>query len=545
MDNFCLSCENSYTGLPGEVVYEGDPGFSKREYLYPGNKGDFQPRINFAWSPSTDRKMVIRGGYDLFYTPATDSNNYSSQFTLPGWNSYGSWQLSEDPNQCPNYSGCVAWSLDDTSTNKYSLLFPTPQLSALTRNPMAQGFSSFELKQNHDPMVQEWSLQVERQLPGNAMVSVGYVGTAGTHLFGDPWRNYAYVHTADRIKYKNSIYNEVPITSVYSGQTATALQQFYGSSELPLSMLLNTYPFWQGLPALAGYDGRNIYQGLNIRVQKKYAHGLDFAVAYTNSKNITNAQTADLGSYLVDPIHTYENPGGRGNFTVHGYNPQYQDPDNIKDRMLSVEDIPQMLNITAAYELPVGKGKALLNQGGPLNHILGGWKLVGNFNAESGIPLQVTCPGDALTSRCDLIGNPNAVPGGQNASHWINAGAFQPPFGGDQTFWANYNPNDPRAYQLGTAGLVLGNLRSPGSSNLDTSLTKKFSLSESKYFEFRWELFNTLNHMNLALPNTGFCLPAGPNGQTDLVHQAGCSFGRITNIGTDPRAMEFGLKFYY
>jgi hypothetical protein len=58
-------------------------------------------------------------------------------------------------------------------------------------------------------------------------------------------------------------------------------------------------------------------------------------------------------------------------------------------------------------------------------------------------------------------------------------------------------------------------------------------------------MFNALNHQNLASPNTGFCLPPLPDGSTDLVHQSGCQFGRITNVATDPRAMEFALKFFW
>jgi hypothetical protein len=80
---------------------------------------------------------------------------------------------------------------------------------------------------------------------------------------------------------------------------------------------------------------------------------------------------------------------------------------------------------------------------------------------------------------------------------------------------------------------------------LDASLTKKFNVAESKYFEFRWEAFNALNHQNLGMPNTSYCLPPGPDGETDTVHQEGCSFGRITNVQTDPRTLAFALKFYW
>jgi hypothetical protein len=144
-----------------------------------------------------------------------------------------------------------------------------------------------------------------------------------------------------------------------------------------------------------------------------------------------------------------------------------------------------------------------------------------------------------------LVGNPKAVRGGQNANDWINAAAFLPPYGSDQTFWKNPNPNDPRWWQFGTAGALLPNLRSPGYWNFDTSRGKQFRVTESKYFDFRWEMFNALNLQNPWLPNTGYCLPPNPDGSTDTVHQAACQFGRITNVQTDPRALEFALKFVF
>jgi hypothetical protein len=204
-----------------------------------------------------------------------------------------------------------------------------------------------------------------------------------------------------------------------------------------------------------------------------------------------------------------------------------------------------MFNLASTYELPFGKGKAFLNQSRLLNGFVGGWQLSGTFNAQSGIPIAVSGPCDQLTCRPDLIGNPKAVPGGQNQAHWINAAAFSPPFGTDQSFWANYDPNSPLAYQWGTAGPVIPTLRSPGFWNLDAALSKRFPVGEKRYFQLRWEMFNALNHQNLGFPNAGYCLPPGADGETDLVHQAGCAFGRITNVQTDPRSMQFALKFMF
>lgn len=130
-------------------------------------------------------------------------------------------------------------------------------------------------------------------------------------------------------------------------------------------------------------------------------------------------------------------------------------------------------------------------------------------------------------------------------TQWINPAAFEPAFGSDPSFWVNYDPTDDRAWRFGTAGLYLPGLRSLGFWNLDAALAKDIHLTEGKYFQLRWEVFNALNHQNLGLPNTNFCLPPGPNGETDAVRQEGCQFGRITNIQTDPRSMQFALKFYW
>ena len=207
-----------------------------------------------------------------------------------------------------------------------------------------------------------------------------------------------------------------------------------------------------------------------------------------------------------------------------------------------------MFNLAAVYQLPVGVGHAFLNRRGIANTILGGWRFTESFNAQSGIPLSISGPCDQITCRPDLTGYAGfsgSRTKAQREQQWINPAALEPVFGNDQTFWANYNPADPRAYQWGTAGAALPNFRAPAFWNMDAALVKRFRITESKALEARWEAFNALNHMNLGYPNTSYCLPPGPNGETDAVRSASCAFGRITNIQNDPRSMQFSLKLFF
>jgi hypothetical protein len=85
----------------------------------------------------------------------------------------------------------------------------------------------------------------------------------------------------------------------------------------------------------------------------------------------------------------------------------------------------------------------------------------------------------------------------------------------------------------------------PGFWNVDTSLAKEIQFTETRRLQFRWDLYNALNHQNLGVPDNHWCLPPNSDGSTDAIHIFGCQFGKITNVQTDPRSMQFGMKFVW
>jgi hypothetical protein len=543
--NINFSGQNPDVPYPGRIDYFGTPAHPDSN-VFPANKNSLGPRFNFAYTPTKDRKWVIRGGFDVIY-----SNGISAAFGDQNGGISGPAYTSQIVYNGDFTGQRPAFQLGQVAPNLN--LPPLNQVKTTNNQFLGTALQGF-LQGTHDPYVEQYSLYVERELPANMAITVGYVGTHGLHLFGDEFRSYDHVPTAVRQQLRTQINDSVA--------TPAALVPIYGDT-MPLGLLDRPYPQYTNLSINSNPDGFNRYNALQTKFEKRYSNGLSMAVAYTHQKNIGSANTGSIIGNTATAT-TIGRAVGRSSLVSGGLSggsggaggASAQDPDNRNaDVALTADDIPNVLNIAGTYELPFGKGKPFLSGGGFLGKVVGGWSLTQNWNFQNGVPLVITAPCDGLQSeigicRPNFIGDPNQFSGSRSKidreNQWFNPNAFEAAF---QTNPAVATAADPTIYdawwQFGNMGLRNNAVRSPGFWNVDMSLSKDFHITEQRYFSFRWDVYNALNHQNLGIPNTNWCLGPNPDGSTDLVHQFGCQFGKITNIQTDPRAMQFAVKFYF
>jgi hypothetical protein len=548
-----LSYSLTAPGFPDLPVKGGEVfATSGNRYNYDTYYGAIQPRFGFAYE--LPHGTVIRGGYGIYFSQPRSGAAGTGPWGYQGFDQQTPWLGTFQGNG----------SVDSNVLPGARLSDPFPAVGSTPAGPkLPPGTSCGQpnCAQNLGPLndvgfgalgpipsiskkipyEQAWSLGIQKSLPWKIVAEANYVGKKGTHLYLGGFRNLNHlgadfeqarvagtVDIADLAQ--GTVSNPLApyITDPQSELAATDISNFRDPSNQFHTPFSQFTEFSGDSPPIAN----SIYHAVQFRVEKSFASGLEFLVTYAVSKSLDEASaTDDSISWLG---------GGFQGDTV-----KVQNPNNLRgERALSTFDIPQVLQFSYTYALPVGRGKKFgKSMNSVVNGLLGGWQLNGIWRFQSGRPIILVEDGSVRTEiptygQRPTLNAPLRVNHGSHVSmisnYFVNAcdvgnDCLDLSHGG--TADSALAVTDP--FTLGNAPRTYGGVRQPGSKLVNMALFKEFPLSslrEGMRIEFRLEAFNALNH-----PNFG---PA----DTSLGDGA---FGTITSLAQGMREVQLGFKFYF
>jgi len=539
---------------------------------------NFAPRFGFAYSPFDNNRLVIRGGYGIFFDRPSAAfintifSNYpflrEAEVTFPGSAVPITSAFSrQDPNfpfnqYLPNRiirtSGANGTYQLRDGTNVTAGADGTPNpIDPATglpiRGNIAETFEFRAIDRNlRTPYVQQWNIGAQYELSKNLLIEVRYVGTKGTKLLqavsfaqgfdlNDP-------ATPDSIFERfNQAYVAAgsPNGPLNTGATARArgLGRAFGFANPTLGGMVDynlanasgaVISFEARSPYLGfdvpeaillGNSGSSIYHSGQISLTKRLSRSLEFNASYTFSKSIDNG-SSDPGSTAG---------GGKPDLPNVGFTAQGNAFDPQANRALSDFDRPHRLSASFVYDIPSFGFKS---------KFLTGWRISGFAQAQSGLPYSIfsteTVAGTAAQysnvrlgsaglyrlafGRPSLCGTLDQLrqTGSDPTEQAFNPAALCSPL----TLAGGY-PNN-----RGFGNLGRNILRGFSQKRFDVGLSKNTQFSERVGLEFRWDIFNVFNNVNFATPN-------------NVIGEAGTDFGKVTDTVGGPRVMQFGLKLKF
>jgi hypothetical protein len=276
------------------------------------------------------------------------------------------------------------------------------------------------------------------------------------------------------------------------------------------------------------YAWRNIgtsdYNALQVTYNARWGSNLQGQFNYTFSKSLDEASAAER-------IGPYEGTGGTGN-DLNGGGIVINSWDPLALRGLSDFNAFHQLNANLVYQLPFGKGQRLMENASPaLNAVVGGWHVSGIFRRTSGFPITID-NGFTWATNWNIEGDaePNGpAPKASNPKNVIVDGVSGPDIFADPTAaLAAFRPEWPG--ESGVRNSVIGE----GMFDIDTGVSKDFSLGEQRRLEFSWQAFNATNSVRYDVRGAQPSLSFGA-----------AQFGRYLGTITTPRFMQFALRFAF
>jgi len=275
--------------------------------------------------------------------------------------------------------------------------------------------------------------------------------------------------------------------------------------------------------------GTSDYNALQVTYNARWSN-LQGQFNYTFSKSLDEASAAER-------VGPYEGTGGTGN-DLNGGGIVINSWDPLSLRGLSDFNAFHQMNANMVYHLPFGRGQRLMGTASPaLEGVIGGWNVSGIFRWTSGFPITVD-NGFTWATNWNIEGDamPNGpTPQSSNTKHAIVNGVDIGPdiFSNPAAAEAAFRPEWPG--ESGVRNTVIGD----GMFNVDTGVSKDFSLGEQRKLEFSWQAFNTFNSVRYDVRGR-----VGSEAQPSL-SQDPSKFGRYYSTLTQPRFMQFALRFEF
>jgi hypothetical protein len=480
-----------YAGVDGYPTHQSDPSKTK-----------FGPRGGFALS--IDPRTVLRGGYGLFWAPY--------QYAFPTEDRLGARGFTEVTDYVASFDGGLTPCSTCNIVNPFPNGFNQPPGSSLGILTGAGGSVNFVDQFRKSPYVHQYSIDLQRQLPGDIVVGLGYIG-ARTERIGVGGNDSGTVNINQLDPRFQSLgtalLDQVP--NPFFGNPAFGA--FANQPTITRGQLLRPYPQFGDILAHQVSAGRARYHSVVLRLERQIRDGWGGRINYTwsDSKNNVfgerNAFSANTGA-LDRAVNAYD------------LDAEYSH---------SLADTPHRIAFSGTYELPFGKGKDRLSEPGFARTLFGGWSLTAVGYWQKGFPVVIaqTLNNSGVFGRLqrpNLTGTSPATSGGTNDHYDSSCGCINNWF--NPAAWSQ-----APAFTFGDAPRTETRMRTPSQTQTDVAFQKVEPIGGGDLM-VRFEMINIFNNALYSIGGGFFTFGSS-------------SFGRITGTRGFPRLLQVTLRYSF